>query len=262
MTPFTATLRSEWTKLVSLRSTKLLVVLGVVLGIVMTGLLAWVAGMTYDKWDAAGRREFEPIGTSLIGGILSAILFLVLGVKAATAEYGSGMIRLTLTATPQRGRVLAAKGLVVGAISLVAGLVLMAGMFLVAQAIFASYGMRSVSLWEADALRTVLGGALLSPLFPVIALTLGIMLRSTAGAVIGIFALIFAPPFLGGFLPAWFAEDVVMYLPGAAGDAISVGHLPGAGDDLLSPAVAVVVVVAWLAVFLGAAWAAFERRDA
>ena len=107
MTPFTATVRSEWTKLVSLRSTKLLVVLGVVLGIVMAGLLAWVAGMTYDEWDPAGRREFEPIGTALIGGIVSAILFLVLGVKAATAEYGSGMIRLTLTATPRRGRVLA-----------------------------------------------------------------------------------------------------------------------------------------------------------
>jgi len=258
MTPFTATVRSEWTKLVSLRSTKLLVVLGVVLGIVMTGLLAWVAGMTYDKWDAAGRRDFEPIGTALIGGIL----FLVLGVKAATAEYGSGMIRLTLTATPRRGRVLAAKALVVSAISLGAGLVLMAGMFLVAQAIFASYGMRSASLSDADALRTVLGGAVLSPLFPVIALTLGIMLRSTAGAVIGIFALIFAPPFLGGLLPAWFAENVVMYLPGAAGDAISVGHLPGAGDDLLAPGVAAVVVVAWLVVFLGAAWAAFERRDA
>ena len=228
----------------------------------MAGLLAWIAGMTYDEWDAAGRREFEPIATALIGGILSAILFLVLGVKAATVEYGSGMIRRTLTATPRRGRVLAAKALVVGAISLVAGLVLMGGMFLVAQAIFASYGMRSASLRDADALRAVLAGAVLSPLFPVIALTLGIVLRSTAGAVIGIFALIFSPPFLGGLLPAWFAENVIRYLPGAAGDAISVGHLPGAGEDLLPAAVAAVGVVAWLAVFLGAAWAVFERRDA
>jgi hypothetical protein len=87
-------------------------------------------------------------------------------------------------------------------------------------------------------------------------------LVGTAGAVIGIFALIFAPPFLGGLLPAWFAENVIRYLPGAAGDAISVGHLPGAGEDLLPAAVAAVGVVAWLAVFLGAAWAVFERRDA
>jgi hypothetical protein len=36
----------------------------------------------------------------------------VLGVKAATAEYGSGMIRLTLTATPQRWRLLAAKAVI------------------------------------------------------------------------------------------------------------------------------------------------------
>jgi hypothetical protein len=31
---------------------------------------------------------------------------------------------------------------------------------------------------------------------------------------------------------------------------------------ILAPAVAALVVAAWLAVFLGAAWAVFERRDA
>jgi hypothetical protein len=79
---------------------------------VLSALLAWGMGATYDHWDASGRAGFEPIGASLIGGILSAILFLVLGVKAATAEYGSGMIRLTLTATPQRWRLLAAKAVI------------------------------------------------------------------------------------------------------------------------------------------------------
>lgn len=261
MTPFPATLRSEWTKLGSLRSTKVMVALGVVLGVALSALVAWVAGMTHDEWDAAERREFEPIGTALLGGVVSAIFFVVLGVKAATMEYGSGMIRLTLAATPRRGRVLAAKAVVVAALSLAGGLVLTAGMFLAAQAIFASYGMESASLADADALRVVLAGGALSPLFPVIALALGIVLRSTAAAVIGAFGVILAPPFLGGLLPAWFDEHVARYMPGAASDAIAVGHLEGSSSGL-SPAVAALVLVAWLALFLGGAWNALERRDA
>lgn len=261
MIPFAATLRSEWLKLVSLRSTRVTIALGVLLGIALTALLAWIAGMTYDKWDAAGRREFEPIGTALIGVVLSAIFFLVLGVKAATAEYGSRTIRLTFTATPRRGRVLAAKAVVVAAISLVAGLVLTAAMFLAAQAIFSSYGMRSASLSDGDALRSVLAVGALSPLFPVIGMALGVVLRSTAGAIIAVFGLVLAPPFLSGLLPAWFERHLVSYGPSAASDAISVGHLPGAGDGL-SPALAAPVLTAWLAVFLGGAWAAIERRDA
>jgi ABC-2 type transport system permease protein len=261
MTPFSATLRSEWCKLVSLRSTKLLVVLGVVLGIGLSALLAWAMGASYDHWDASGRADFEPIGASMIGGVLSAVLFLVLGVKAATAEYGAGMMRLTLTATPRRWRVLAAKGVVLSAITLAAGLVLSVGMFLAAQAVFAAYGMPSAGLTDGDALRVIVAGTVLSPQFPLIALALGFVLRSTAASVIAVFAVIFGPPFLGGLLPAWAQDHVLAYLPGAAADAVSVGHLAGAPDGV-SPAVGVLVVVAWLASFLAAAGAALERRDA
>ena len=261
MTPFGATLRSEWTKLAALRSTKIQVALAMLLGVGMSALLAFIIGMTHDDWDAAARSDFEPIGTALIGGILSTIFFLVIGVKAATGEYASGMIRLTLTATPRRGRVLAAKALVVSAVMIVLGLVLTTTMFLVAQAIFSSYGMQSASLLDGDALRVVLANGLLSPQLPVIALALGFILRSTAGAVIGVFAVIFAPPFLGGLLPAWFADHVAMYMPVAAADAVSIGHLEGAAGGL-PPAPGALVAVAWTALFLGAAWLAFERRDA
>ena len=126
------TLRSEWTKLVSLRSTKLLVGLAILLSILLTALLAIVIGETYDSWHAVDKLTFDPVDSASVGGIVTAILFLVLGVKAATSEYGSGMIRLTLTATPQRWRVLAAKALVVMAITAVAGLISVIGMLLTA----------------------------------------------------------------------------------------------------------------------------------
>jgi ABC-2 type transport system permease protein len=262
MTPFPVTVRSEWTKLVALRSTKIQLALAVLLGVGMSALLAWILGMTYDDWDASGRRDFEPIGASMIGGILSTIFLLVIGVKAATGEYASGMIRLTLTASPRRGRVLGAKAIVVAAVMTVVGILLTGAMFLVSQAIFASYGMRSASLLDGDALRAVAAVAVLSAQFPVIALALGFLLRSTAGAIIGVFALILAPPFAGDLLPAWYADHVAMYMPGAASDAIAIGHLAGATEPMLSPVAGAIVVAAWIAVFLGAAWAVFERRDA
>ena len=77
-------------------------------------------------------------------------------------------------------------------------------------------------------LRAVLGSAALTPLFPVIGLALGIALRSTAATIIAVLAVIFGPPFLGGVLPQSWQGDALEYLPVAAGDAISVGHLPDA----------------------------------
>ena len=261
MTPFSATLRSEWTKLSSLRSTKVMLVCSLVLALALTVLLALVVGDTWDDWKPADRRDYEPIGAALIGGVASAIFFLVLGVKAATAEYGSGMIRLTLTATPRRGRVLAAKALVIAGLTLVAALVSNVAMFLAAQAILGFYGIETPSLADSDVLRAVVGSAVLSPLFPLIALALGIVLRSTAAAIIAVLAVIFGPPFLSGVLPQSWQGDALDYVPVTAGDSIAIGHLPDAAAGL-SPAVAALVVAGWLVLFLGGAWAVFERRDA
>jgi ABC-2 type transport system permease protein len=261
MTPFSATLRSEWTKLRSLRSTKVMLAFSLVFALALSALLALVVGNTWDDWKPADRRDYEPIGAALIGQLASAILFLVIGVKAATAEYGAGMMRLTLTATPRRGRVLAAKALVVSAVVVVAALVCNVAMFLLAGAILSAYGIESTSLADSDALRAVLGSAALAPVFPVIGLALGIVLRSTAATIIAVLAVIFGPPFVGGVVPESWQGDALDYLPMAAGDAIAIGHLPDTAAGL-SPAVGALVVAGWLAVFLGGAWAVLERRDA
>lgn len=130
MTSFAAVLRSEWTKLISLRSTKVALALSVVLALALTALLAVVAGATHGDWTPEDRQSREPGEGSLIGGILTVVILTVLGVTAATGEYVSGTIRLTFTATPRRGRVLAAKALVVAAVTLAAGLVSNVAMFL------------------------------------------------------------------------------------------------------------------------------------
>lgn len=61
----------------------------------------------------------------------------ILGVRAVTAEYSTGMIRLTLRATPRRERVLLAKVAVVAAFTLPVASIATAGMFLAAQMVWA-----------------------------------------------------------------------------------------------------------------------------
>jgi ABC-2 type transport system permease protein len=249
------TLRSEWTKLVSLRSTKLLIGLSILVSMLLTGLLSIVIGETYDGWNTADKLTFDPVDTASVGTIVTAILFLVLGVKAATSEYGSGMMRLTLTATPQRWRVLAAKALVVMAITALGGLVSVIGMLLTTTVIFGAYGLPTPDLGGADAVKLLLVGSLLAPQFPLLGMTLGLALRSTAAAIIATLGILFAPAFVFALLPAsW--QDGADWFPGAASDGLS-----GAADGL-APGLSLVVVLAWTAAFLAAAWIALERRDA
>jgi ABC-2 type transport system permease protein len=254
-------IRSEWTKLSSLRATRVQLGLAILLSPALSALAALIVGLTHDDWKPADVAGFEPIGFSLVGTLLAGIVFAVLGVRAVTAEYGSGMIRLSLTATPRRERLLAAKAAVVAAVTLVAGTLSTVAMFVIAQRILAGYEVKSAGLGDRDALRTVLATSVLSPLLPLFALALGFMLRSTAGAITSVLGLIFVPAIVGALLPQSWQDHVLVYLPGAASDAIAFGHLPDAPHGL-SPAVAALVLLGWTALFLGGAWAALERRDA
>jgi hypothetical protein len=63
--------------------------------------------------SAADRAGFDAVGDSFTGLAFAQLAFGVLGVLAISAEYGTGMIRTTLTAVPRRPTVFAAKALVV-----------------------------------------------------------------------------------------------------------------------------------------------------
>jgi ABC-2 type transport system permease protein len=255
----TATLVSEWTKLTALRSTRITVTLSIVLAVALSAITCIVIGITWDDWKPADRADFDAVSTPLIGGLVTAILFAVLGVRAVAAEYASGMMRLTLTATPRRGRVLLAKTAVVTAITLVAGSIATLAMVLAGPAIFDAYGIETGDLGSSDALRLLVGSSLLGPVLPVIGVALATMLRSTAGAITALLGLLFLPAILGPALPSFVEEHILIYLPGAASEAVTGDNT---SDHHLSSGAAIPVLAAWLAIFLGAAYATLTRRDA
>jgi ABC-2 type transport system permease protein len=255
---FGAALASEWTKFASLRSVRVTLLLGIVLGVGATALGGWAVLATWQEWPAEERATFNPVETSLIGTVLTGTLFAVLGVTAVSSEYSSRMAALTFTATPRRERVLLAKAVMVAAVTAVATLLAVAGMVLVARIMFAGYDVPTAGAGRIA--RVVLGVAAGAPLFPVIGVALTFVLRSAAGSVTALLGLIYAPYVLAPFLPRWWQDDALRFLPAAASDSLTLPPMADSPEQL-STWLAALTVAGWLAVFLGAAVVVLDRRD-
>jgi hypothetical protein len=88
------------------------------------------------EWNAmslTSRLTFDPTSRSLTGLIFSELVIGVLGILVISAEYGTGTIRSTLAAVPNRPLVLATKSAVFAAVALVMGEALSFGAFLIGQ---------------------------------------------------------------------------------------------------------------------------------
>jgi ABC-2 type transport system permease protein len=250
-------LTSEWVKLTSLRFTYITLGLGLTLSLATTALASLAMASTQNQWSAG----FDPFTFSMVGNVFALIIYSVFGVMCMSGEYTSGMIRLTFTATPRRGRVFLAKLVLVSLIVLVFGLLTTIGMFLVWQAILGAYGLEIATFGDADARRLVIGLGAAMPFFPLIGVALGVLLRSTAGAITTVLGLLWLPLIFGEVLPMWWRENVISLLPGTALDSLTIAHVVDS-PTYTDPAVAAVIAAAWLTGFIGAAYVVLIRRDA
>lgn len=258
---FPATLASEWTKLTTVRSTYIAAGLAIVLSIGMTALITYVIGATMETWDPEEIEAADPRLTWTFGSIFSAICFSVIGVNFVASEYTSGMIRTTLTTTPRRSRVLFAKLFTVSVLVFVGGIVSYFGMFFVGQAMLGITGAPTASIGDDGMLRMLILLILTTPTFPLFGAMLAFVIRGTGGSITAVIALLFGPSMFGAVLPRWWQENVIAYLPGNASDALAISHIEPDAIYADVP-LAVVALVAWVAVFIGAAWLSLTRRDA
>lgn len=245
---FSNLLRSELTKLRSVRSTYWTGVAAAVASVAAAGLICAriAAEMTAGR---LGRSGFDATITSLNGLYLSQIMLGALGVLTITSEYGTGMIRATLAAVPQRRAMLAAKGLVFGLATLAAGEAMSFAAFGLGQALLA--GARAgASLSQPGVLRAVVGGGLYLTVVGMLGFGLGALIRHTAGALTAFFGVLFLPSALTDLLPVRWHEAVQKFMPANAGSQIiTVIHAPGtlgpwAGLGILALYAAVILAVA------------------
>ncbi|MHC3471917.1 DUF1349 domain-containing protein [Streptomyces sp. 7R007] len=210
-------------------------------------------------------------------GVFVGVLFMVaLGALFVTTEYKRGLIRTTFTAVPSRLKVLAAKTTVIAAVTFVTGLLATAVGFTLAQRQLRANGFKppifpDLSVLDDPALRAVAGSAVLLALVAVLALGVGVALRSTAGAIATVVVLVILPQILSFAFPLPAAQWLLRVTP-AAGFAIQQGlthypqvqHncLPESGCYPLSPWPGLAVLAAYaVAALLLAAWS-LRRRDA
>jgi ABC-2 type transport system permease protein len=258
---FGAMLQAEWTKLRSVRSTWIMVALAITLSIGFTATTALIAGMTHDSWNDRLRSEFDPILTTLGGWLFGMILVMTLGVTSVTSEYSSRMVRTTFIVNPRRLRVFAAKATVVGLLGMAISMIVVPGMFLICQPIYAHYGLDTASVTDNDATRYLLIASFLQGTLEIlIPFSIAWILRSAAAAIttaIGFFVL---PWMLTPLVPLWVKENVFRYLPANARDSL-LGQLEPDASTYLAQTSAIIVIAAWIIGWLVAAAIVVNRRD-
>lgn len=258
---FLATLGSDWSKFVTLRSTWINVILSIVLSVGMTGLISWATAFSYEDWGASDQASFDPIIFSIIGLLVASIVFVVMSVQLVASEYSSGMIRQTMTTTPKRTRVFWAKLLVSALTVTVLTAIVAVANFLAAQWVFGLYDAPTASLGDSDVRRLILGLVVTAPTYPIIATVAAFLLRSAAGAITLVLGLIFVPSMFGGLLPQRFQENLIAFLPPSLADSIAMHHIDPDNTFYADPNVAWIALVAWMVALCGIAIWTLNRRD-
>jgi ABC-2 type transport system permease protein len=250
--------RSEWTKLRSVRSTWWTILAYLVISLGLGALITW--GNAADHRNNTPNESFDGIGIALAAPIrLGVLAIVVLGALTITSEYSTGGIRTSLTAVPNRLRFWAAKVLVFGALSLVLGLVGCVGTYLIAQPIYASYDI-TATLSQAGATRAVFGGAAYIALCGLFGMGLGFVIRNSPGAITAAIGLLLVVPLLSFLLPGDIGRDVARYFTSNAGAQISIVNQED--DDFLGPWAGFAVFAIWALVPLVGGAALLRRRDA
>lgn len=249
-------LASEWTKLRSLRSNRWTLAVAAVVTLVLTAVVA----ESFAASPAGGKHAAltDRLASSFLAYAEYTILpVTVLSVLVFTSEYGSGLIRTTVSAVPRRGTVLAAKAAVAGAAALAAGEVLAFCCFFLTQAILSGRN-GGLSISHPGAVRAVLAAGFVLAACALVGVGAGAVIRHAAGGIAAAITIVYLLGVLCLALPApWNIRLGRFTLPFAA--YAEVATRPPAGS--FSAGLSLLVLVAWPAAALAVAGVVFTRRD-
>ncbi len=253
-------LRAEWIKLRSLRSTWYSLLACVLIVDGLGTLFAALHAHRMQQNTGPGGRVIglDTTQVSLRGVFLAQLAIGVLGVLVITGEYATGMIRSSIAAVPHRQPVLIAKAAVFAVVCFIVSLAATFSGFLLGQQAQASTHAQA-NLATPGAIRAIVGAAVYLTLIGLLAVGLGFLIRSTAGAIATLFGIVLVAPLLASALPAPYSTDVSKYLPLNAGSQIITTINPD--PTLLAPWTGIAVAAAYSIVALAAGALVLERRD-
>jgi ABC-2 type transport system permease protein len=181
---FPSALHAEWTKLRTVAGPAWLLAALVTLTITISALSA--QAVTCPSGTAC---QVDTTKLSLTGVEFGQAVVAVLAVLAISAEYSTGMIRLTLAAVPRRTVVLAAKASVLAGLVLAAGILAVAGSLLAGRLILPGHGFTPAhgfplpSFGNTTVLRAAAGSVLYLALIALLSLGISTAVRDSAVAI-------------------------------------------------------------------------------
>jgi len=209
----------------------------------------------------------------LVGAFAGLIAVIVVATMFITAEYRRGLIRVTLAASPRRGRVLAAKAIVIGAVTFAAGLAAALVAVPLGTRLSRDQGSYVLPVSWLTEVRVVAGTAALLAVAAVLVLALGAVLRRSAAAVTAGIVVIVLPYILAvaSVLPVGAADWLLRVTPAAAFaiqqstpqyPQVTALYSPSGGYFPLAPWAGFAVLCGYAALALGLAIYLLRRRDA
>jgi ABC-2 type transport system permease protein len=251
-------MRSEWTKLRTVRSTMWTLGTTVLIGLAASAIATGVTRAHWATMPAANRTSFHPVEVSLMGAFLGGTLLLgILGILVVSSEYATGTIRATLAAAPRRPMVLAAKVLVFGTVNLVVAEFVAFASFFLGQALLTSPAPHA-TLSSPSALRAVAGIGCFLCVVGILALGIAVLVRHTAGAISGYVGVILVLPIIVSALPGSLQYQIERLLPLEIGSAM----INDPGPNAFSPWTGFLILCGYTALVLALGTILLVRRDA
>jgi ABC-2 type transport system permease protein len=250
---------SEWTKFVSLRSTRWSLGIGLLLTIALPIVFGAVTASHWAHMSAGERAGRNPLDIALAGVNVAQLAIAVLGVLVITGEYSTGMIRSSLIAVPKRLPVLWAKIAVYAAVSFILTVPAVIIGFFASQSVLSRHHILQISFGDPGVARSLLGGALYVTLVGIFALGIGAIVRNTAGGIATFAGIFFVIPPLMNILPLSWNNAISRYLPSEAGRQLFSLHQ---GAHSLSPTMGGLLMLGYCALAVSVAAVLLVRRDA
>jgi ABC-2 type transport system permease protein len=251
---------AEWTKLRTVPSPAWLLIAVIALTVGASAMAAAIV-----KGPATCSADTTKL--SLTGIMLGQAAVAALAVVVVTAEYGTGMIRVSLAAVPRRSVLLAAKAVVVTAVVLAAGTISVLGSVLAGRILLpgngfnAANGFAALSIFHGPTLRAAAGSVLYLVLIGLFSLGVSTALRDAGITTAVVLGVLYVIPIIGHVIisPVW-QNRLDRWAPANAGLAIQatrgiaklpIGPWPGLG-----------VLALWTAAAMAAGWLVLKLRDA
>jgi hypothetical protein len=253
-----ASTRAEWIKFRTVRSS----IMGVAVTVLLTvGLGVLITTLVRTHWSQFGALRiatFDPVSSSLRGSLFAQFAVGVIGSLFITSEYTSGSIRTTLTAVPNRLRLITSKAIVLFFTILILGEFVCFAAFLIGQRIYLGV-VPTASLDNGTVLRSVILAGLYLTLLAIFAFALGLILRHSAATISVYVSVLLIVPIIGLFFPQSWQNDFMRFEPSSLGISMESPFAPSNSFGAWS---ATFILLAYVAATLVVAFVLFQRRDA